>query len=859
MENALAPTDERIMSPLLSYCSMLSIKPSTQGWMEPGNFNSSLSAMIWVVQLLIFHHCAREAQQGRGKTLTLLQQYCDRILQQTVETPMGEILRWRLLLFHVSKNTVGDHEAAWDEEEQVLTYEDTELHMHQVATLISSEFRQCYRLLYDDLFLCSKKLHRMHSWVFRDGADVDTVGWNFTKHRDNARLLEGSECALLNHIQRSGHLCHLFLTNDRRSPIGLSWRDTTLAGYESTVQEFLKRLAVLIHVSGGQPVRESEFCSMTWRNTQRRRSITLRHDRIMIHVKYHKGQQQTGRYKENIRFLAHPIGELLLDYLVYVMPLRQIFLRYQKPTALASPFLWESQGKVWTESQLSQYLEEASCRAGIPRLHISNWRQMTVAIVKTKFASHISCFEATGDDEDAEEMEETITTMTKQRNHETQTVNRAYANQAGASFGNVWDGLIRMNLRASILWQDFWGVETILKAGKRGRESETVGRRPLTKRIAMGIYRPRKPWASEELLLAARKLYNNPGLAWRSPEQEKAMTTIMSWTEQVVVVLPTGAGKSLLFMMPPTLADAGIAVLVVPLVALRGDLLRRLRDLSIDHLEWSPGERREANLVLVTAEAASSKDFLKYARSLIAQQKLDRIVVDECHLTVTGAHYRQSVVDMTRIRSLRTQFVYLTATLPPSVQDESIERNHLLRPTSIRASSNRPNLFYMVRKAQVGRGSLLEQAAAEAQDAWERSGFFDAWRDKIILYVRTRDEAKELAGILGCAMYTARSRSTAEKGQIIARWMKSPAEPFLAATSAFAEGFDCPRVRLVINVNEPDSLVLFAQKAGRVGRDGERAYSLVLLPLGWEAVASAANGEVERLISARQDVSPSKL
>ena len=500
---------------------------------------------------------------------------------------------------------------------------------------------------------------------------------------------------------------------------------------------------------------------------------------------------------------------------------------------------------------MSQYLEEASCRAGIPRLHISNWRQMTVAIVKIKFASHISCFEATGDDEDAEEMEETITTMTKQRNHETQTVNRAYANQAGASFGNVWDGLIRMNLRASILWQDFWGVETILKAGKRGRESETVGRRPLTKRIAMGIYRPRKPWASEELLLGARKLYNNPGLAWRSPEQEKAMTTIMSWTEQVVVVLPTGAGKSLLFMMPPTLADAGITVLVVPLVALRGDPLRRLRDLSIDHLEWSPGERREANLVLVTAEAASSKDFLKYARSLIAQQKLDRIVVDECHLTVTGAHYRQSVVDMTRIRSLRTQFVYLTATLPPSVQDESIERNHLLRPTSIRASSNRPNLFYMVRKAQVGRGSLLEQAAAEAQDAWERSGFFDAWRDKIILYVRTRDEAKELAGILGCAMYTARSRSTAEKGQIIARWMKSPAEPFLAATSAFAEGFDCPRVRLMINVNEPDSLVLFAQKAGRVGRDGERAYSLVLLPLGWEAVASAANGEVERLISAR--------
>ena len=66
---------------------------------------------------------------------------------------------------------------------------------------------------------------------------------------------------------------------------------------------------------------------MTWRNTQRRRHITLRHDQVIIHVKYHKGQQQTGKYKDNIRFLAYPISDLLLDYIVYVLPLRQTFLR----------------------------------------------------------------------------------------------------------------------------------------------------------------------------------------------------------------------------------------------------------------------------------------------------------------------------------------------------------------------------------------------------------------------------------------------------------------------------------------------------------------------------------------------------
>ncbi|KAK0767539.1 hypothetical protein LTR59_018288, partial [Friedmanniomyces endolithicus] len=273
--------------------------------------------------------------------------------------------------------------------------------MHQIPTLLLSEYHLCQQLLYDDLMLGQKDVCHMQSWTLRDGPDVDT----------------GSDRALLAAIERSQPLCRLFLVDGRRSPGGLAWRDAALA-------------------AGGQPVRESAFFSMTWRNTQRRRSITLRHDRVMIHVKYHKGQQQTGRCKENIRFLAHPVGELLLDYLVYVMPLRQVFLRQQSPGALASPFLWEKGGKVWADGRLSRALEDASCRADIPRLHVANWRQMTVAIVKTKFANQIGCFAADSDDEDAEEMDDTIKTMTKQRNQKTQTVNRADANQTGASFGN---------------------------------------------------------------------------------------------------------------------------------------------------------------------------------------------------------------------------------------------------------------------------------------------------------------------------------------------------------------------------------------------------------------------------------------
>jgi len=214
--------------------------------------------------------------------------------------------------------------------------------------------------------------------------------------------------------------------------------------------------------------------------------------------------------------------------------------------------------------------------------------------------------------------------------------------------------------------------------------------------------------------------------------------------------------------------------------------------------------------MLVSAEAASSKYLIKCSRRLIAEQKLDRIVIDECHLTVIAAEYRPSIVELTTIRSLKTQFVYLTATLPPSMRAEFDERNYLHHPKVIRASRNRPNIFYMVRKVDAHNGSLLKQATSEAKQAWTESGSFNQACDKIILYVRTCQEADDLAELLGCSSYTSESGTLVEKKQILDYWIQTPDTPYIVATTALAEGFDYPHVRLVMNVNEPESLVFFA-------------------------------------------------
>jgi superfamily II DNA helicase RecQ len=92
---------------------------------------------------------------------------------------------------------------------------------------------------------------------------------------------------------------------------------------------------------------------------------------------------------------------------------------------------------------------------------------------------------------------------------------------------------------------------------------------------------------------------------------------IMLGKEQVVTMLPTGAGKSLLFMLLCTLLDAQVTILIVLLVSLRGDLLRRMQALKIDYLEWTPRERREVVLMIVSIEVASTRDFFKYAQGLV--------------------------------------------------------------------------------------------------------------------------------------------------------------------------------------------------------------------------------------------------
>src|SRR6478609_7047625 len=99
--------------------------------------------------------------------------------------------------------------------------------------------------------------------------------------------------------------------------------------------------------------------------------------------------------------------------------------------------------------------------------------------------------------------------------------------------------------------------------------------------------------------------------------------------KQVIIVLATGSGKILVFIVGATLAGAKTTILILPTIALRNNMLRRLNKVALKHYIWRPGSKKSAPIIIISAKAAYTKAFLKYANQLSNRQCLDRIIINK--------------------------------------------------------------------------------------------------------------------------------------------------------------------------------------------------------------------------------------
>jgi superfamily II DNA helicase RecQ len=334
---------------------------------------------------------------------------------------------------------------------------------------------------------------------------------------------------------------------------------------------------------------------------------------------------------------------------------------------------------------------------------------------------------------------------------------------------------------------------------------------------------------------------------WRSAEQEEAMKRIMTLRggSVLIVVLPTGGGKSILFMLPALPStNGGVSIVVVPFVALMEDLASRAREFGIDCLKWLPAaetgrdeRQRIARLVVVSADQVESSEFRAYADGLRARGVFKRIFVDECHTIIMDAGYRGRLAGLKGLYRYECPVVLLTATLP--VRLERWFRRMMLAQDGamIRASTMKKNIRYRVVQVKPGRpgqsSSSSASASAVEDEVVRRVVSLTAGMqgdEKGVLYCRSKAKCEQMAEKIGASHY--HSDVEAEKRQeALSMWAEGrSATRWIVATTGLGTGVDIKGIVAVVHVEQPYGLVDFVQQTGRGGRrDGEVVESVIVV------------------------------
>ena len=293
-------------------------------------------------------------------------------------------------------------------------------------------------------------------------------------------------------------------------------------------------------------------------------------------------------------------------------------------------------------------------------------------------------------------------------------------------------------------------------------------------------------------------------------------------------LMPTGGGKSLTFQVP-ALAQEGVCIVITPLIALMKDQVEHLRHKGIAAAAIYSGMSRDAivttlencifggvKLLYISPERISSDLF----QIKLKHMKVSFITVDEAHcISQWGYDFRPSYLQIAVIRKLvpNVPILALTATATPDVIDDIQERLGFTEKNVFRMSFERKNLVYVVRQAEDKEAEMVHILQSIPKTA--------------IVYCRSRKRTKEIAQLLmqygiSATWYHA-GLEPAVKDQRQSEWQHDKVR-VIVATNAFGMGIDKADVRVVIHMDCPSSLEAYFQEAGRAGRDGQKAYAVLL-------------------------------
>jgi len=312
------------------------------------------------------------------------------------------------------------------------------------------------------------------------------------------------------------------------------------------------------------------------------------------------------------------------------------------------------------------------------------------------------------------------------------------------------------------------------------------------------------------------------------PLQEEIIKSVYEGND-TLGLMPTGGGKSITFQVP-ALAKPGICIVVTPLIALMKDQVEKLTQRGIKSAYLFSGMTYDEIITTLNNCIYGDYKFLYISPERIETEifrmrfnnaNVNLITVDEAHcISQWGYDFRPSYLKIVQLREMfpNAPILALTATATPVVVDDIQEKLKFKKKNVLKTSFERKNLVYIVKKTDNKANELLN--------------IINRIKGSGIVYVRSRQKAQDLTYFLKkynlSVDYYHAGLKTDVRSERQEAWTNGRTR-IMVATNAFGMGIDKPDVRFVVHFDLPDSIEAYFQEAGRAGRDGKKAYAIMLV------------------------------